>query len=31
MSQVAELKEEWEDATGEFREFGVKRSRLKYF
>lgn len=26
MSQVDESKVEWEDVTGEFREFGVKRS-----
>ena len=26
MSRVDDVKVEWEDATGEFREFGVKRS-----
>ena len=26
MSRVADSKVEWEDVTGEFREFGVKRS-----
>ena len=26
MSRVDELRVEWEDVTGEFREFGVKRS-----